>query len=134
MRDEVIVIGEHGPSLKLPVVIARHRQQTAMQHPQTISATKVMRLEIGAGGDEVGAARRKLMCGCVWPGWVKLWHGSKRAEIVRGRPAQCESGRGLPQSKTQAFAGTGWNARELLECANLLALWKRASKEMAGKS
>jgi hypothetical protein len=53
---------------------------------------------------------------------------------VRGRPAQCESGRGLAQSKTQAFAGTGWNERELLECASPLALWKRALKEMAGKS
>jgi hypothetical protein len=49
------------------------------------------------------------------------------------KAAQCESGSGPPQSKTQAFAGTGQELRQLLECVSLLALWKRASKEIGRK-
>ena len=75
MPDKMIVIGENGPCFELPIEISRYRKQSSLQNPQATRSTKVMGIEISAGGDKERAADCKLVCRCMRP-W-HLWLGHK---------------------------------------------------------
>ena len=57
VRDEMVVVRDNGPSLRLPAEIARYGQQTAMQYPQAVRTMEVMSPLISAGGNEVSSTQ-----------------------------------------------------------------------------
>src|SRR5439155_15322215 len=117
---EAVMIGEDGPGLEAPAEVARDSEQTAMQDAQAGRAPEMVRFEIGAGGEEVSAARAELVSGRVRPGGAVWAHGgSVEKEGLEEKPKmakllecasllalfvrlarQSQSGRGLPHSKT----------------------------------
>src|SRR6266487_3825738 len=83
MRDEMVMVGENSPGFELPAEVACDCKEAAVQHTEPLRATEVMCLFVGAGGDEEGAARRKLMDGRVRPRSIRLGHGET---LSRWRP------------------------------------------------
>ena len=77
VRNEVVMIREHCPSLQLPAEIARQPQKTTMQHCQPASATEMMSRLVSSRGDEVGSLVCQLMRRCVRPGKGRCWHEAK---------------------------------------------------------
>ena len=92
-----------------------------MQYTKTLRAAEMMRLEIRAGGDEEGAACRKLMRWCVRPRSLRFGDGRTVAAPTGGSQSS-KSGRGLPQSKTLRVPQGRWEARQVLDCVSPLAL------------
>jgi len=76
LRDKVIVIGEHGPCLEMPVEIVGYRQQAVMELTQALRTPEMVRLLVGASRDKIRAAVRKLMRRRVrpWCPWYR--HGA----------------------------------------------------------
>src|SRR6266404_5602806 len=122
MSDEVIVIGENRPCLKLPAEISRHGEQPAMKNAQAGRASEVMVLKIRAGRQKVSAAHAELVRGRMRPRRAGFWHQESLPVGQRQSTSKVESGRGLPQSMTphEVREGQGW--RQLLDCASPLAL------------
>ncbi len=103
LRDEVVVIGEHGPRFEIPIEIARHREQAAMKNGEPFAAAKMMLFEISASGDEVGRTLRKLVGGCVRPGGFGRRHDGRMTSSDMGSQCKIESA-----AETRQRRGVRW--------------------------
>jgi len=75
VRDEMVVIGENRPCFELPAKVAGHGEESTMQNTNASCATEVVRLEVGAGGDEIRACRGKQVRWGMRPRRFRLGHG-----------------------------------------------------------
>ena len=65
MSHKVIMVRKHCPGFQLPSKSLCNCEQTTMQHPQPLCATKMMSFPVRPDGDKVSAALRELMRGRV---------------------------------------------------------------------
>lgn len=61
MRDEVVMIGEHGPRFQLPAKFVRKLDQATMEDTQSTRGPEMVRPPICARRNEVGSAVGELM-------------------------------------------------------------------------
>src|SRR6267142_4871238 len=93
MTHKVIMIAENRPSLELPAEIGGDGEQTAVQHPESLCAAKMVQLQVRAGSEEIGPALGQLVSGSMRPGSTGGSHdrtvgqrsaGVKRIETTAG--------------------------------------------------
>lgn len=61
VRDEMIVVGEHGPRFERPTEFAANAEQASTQHDQSFPAAKMMLAQVSTSRDEVSALFAQAM-------------------------------------------------------------------------
>ena len=82
VSHEVIMIRKNRPRLKVPSEITRNRQQSTMQHSQSMPSPEMMIFPMGTGGHKVSPRLRELMQRGVGPGRLYGWRRIRHSQVL----------------------------------------------------